>query len=103
MFFNCYEFNQQVEIPDKIIDCTEMFNNCYSLNQEIKIPRGTKSTMRMFANCISLKQCIYPPASIERDDGMFENCPITTYKLPKLISNLRKENNYGYSENYELI
>lgn len=63
-FYNCRNFNQPVEIPNGVSHMGYAFAGCKSLNQYIDIPKGVVNLYGVFRECESLAKDVYIPASV---------------------------------------
>ena len=63
------EFNEPVEIPEEVKDCSFMFLGCMSFNQPVVIPDGVLDCHSMFAGCISFNHPVTIPKGGRRLQG----------------------------------
>ena len=60
MFYNCYNFNQPVTIPDNVTNTSWMFWDCYNFNQPVTIPENVTNVFSMFYECNKLNNSSVP-------------------------------------------
>ena len=75
MFDSCLSLNQNIQIPNSVVDVRSMFALCPNLNQNILIPNSVVDVRSMFALCPNLNQNILIPNSVKYTDGIFMQCP----------------------------
>lgn len=73
-FQRCYNFNQNVKIPDSVKEMQACFYNCYNFNQNVKIPVGVTNILYSFYGCFNLNQNIQIPTGIINMYQTFKHC-----------------------------
>lgn len=98
----CYEayankwFNNEVFIGNKVNNCSRMFYNCDNFNCEVELPDVglLRDTSYMFSDCDKFNQPIAIPNSIANMQGMFSYC--NNFNQPMHIYRFNSRD-YGYS------
>ena len=73
-FRNCTSFDQNIQIPNSVIDMASTFLGCTSLNQNILIPNGVTSMVFTFFDCTKLNQNILIPNGVTNMYDTFSSC-----------------------------
>lgn len=74
-FFNCNNLNQNIQIPDGVVNMYRTFSYCGKLNQNILIPNGVVDMTETFSFCNSLNQNIQIPNGVTNMYMTFMWCP----------------------------
>ena len=74
MFELCTNLDQNILIPNSVENTLSMFIECPKLNQNIRVPNSAIDVRSMFALCSNLDQNILIPNSVKYTDGMFMTC-----------------------------
>ena len=73
-FYNCNNLNQNIQIPDGVVNMYRTFSYCGKLNQNILIPNGVIEMTETFSFCNTLNQNILIPNSVTNMYGTFAAC-----------------------------
>ena len=74
IFSDCWNLNQNILIPNNVVDMSSTFKTCIQLNQNIQIPNGVTNMVDTFRNCRNLNQNILIPNSVTNMSGTFSDC-----------------------------
>ena len=84
-FSNCMNLNQNIQIPNGVVNMSETFRECHNLNQNILIPNSVVDMNNTFAGLYKLNQNILIPNSVNTMTGTFTSCYALNQNI--LISN----------------
>ena len=73
-FKNCFNLNQNIQIPNGVVNMAETFRECHSLNQNILIPNSVTNISNTFAGLYNLNQNISIPNSVVDMRFAFTSC-----------------------------
>ena len=73
-FYNCNNLNQNIQIPDGVVNMYRTFSYCGKLNQNILIPNGVVDMTETFSFCNSINQNIQIPNGVVNMYGTFMHC-----------------------------
>ena len=73
-FKNCFNLNQNILIPNGVVNMAETFRECHNLNQNILIPNSVTNISNTFAGLYNLNQNILIPNSVTTMVGTFTSC-----------------------------
>ena len=73
-FSGCTNFNQNIQIPNSIINMIGTFSGCTNFNQNIQIPNNVNSCVNMFMNCTNFDQNLMLPYNSRSFQNTFINC-----------------------------
>ena len=80
------QFNQNIAIPNGVVNMSETFGRAACLNQNILIPNSVSDLSYTFAFCVSLNQNILIPNSATNINNMISNY------IPSVVTKLIKDN-----------
>ena len=96
-FWNCSNFNQNVQIPNTVDRLSYCFFNCVNLNQNILIPNSVTSIYATFRYCSHFNRSdlyIYSQ-NIDSMAYAFENCHINNIHIPTSVP--KSTSNFMYN------
>ena len=73
-FSGCTKLNQNVLIPNGVVNMLETFRDCANLNQNILIPNSVAIMLGTFGGCSNLNQNILIPNSVVNMLSTFSDC-----------------------------
>ena len=73
-FAGCSNLNQNILIPNGVVEMSGTFRECHNLNQNILIPNGVVNMTETFIGCTSLNQNILIPNSVVDMNNTFNGC-----------------------------
>ena len=89
-FYNCTNFNQNIQIPNSVTNLSHTFYGCYNLNQNIQIPNSVTNLSHTFYYCSNLNQNIQIPNLVTNMDSTFYLCNILNQliQIPNSVTNM---------------
>ena len=73
-FSGCINLNQNILIPNGVVNMIETFSSCINLNQNIQISNSVTDMSSTFSGCNNLNQNILIPNSVVNMFGTFGSC-----------------------------
>ena len=80
-FATCLNFNQNILIPNSVVDMSETFKSCTLFNQNIQIPNSVTNMSSTFNHCSNLNQNIQIPNGVADMTGTFDFCTILNQNI----------------------
>ena len=89
-FRNCMNLNQNILIPNGVVNMSETFKSCIQFNQNTQIPNGVVNMSNTFNHCSNLDQNIQIPNSVTDVTSTFSDCYILNQniQIPNGITNM---------------
>ena len=84
-FMQCKNFNRPVTIPNSVTDMFGTFMQCNNFNQPVTIPNGVTDMNMTFYSCQSFNQPVTIPNSVTNMDSTFYSCE--SFNQPVTIPN----------------
>lgn len=104
-FFNCNNLNQNIQIPDGVVNMYRTFSYCGKLNQNILIPNSVTNMYETFFYCNSLNQNIQIPNSVVDMYETFRYCINLNQNIliPNSVTNMAKTFRYCSNLNQSIL
>jgi hypothetical protein len=100
-FDSCYNFNQNISIPNSVTSMSGTFDSCYNFNQNISIPNSVINMDRAFYNCTNLKEVNIYSNKIQNLIYSFFNC-VNLNNFNSVAFDNATDISYAFSNCYSL-